>query len=57
MTLIDCWRFTGTSAQNGIATAGNTKATPPLPDSLLGGFTKPSESRISKTMTVHVVVL
>ena len=30
---------------------GDNETTPLLPDSLLGGFTKPSESRVSEAMT------
>ena len=35
--------------QNGVVTVGNNETTHLLPNSLLGGFTKPSESRISET--------
>ena len=49
MTLIGCWRFTGTPTQNGVVTVGNNETTPLRSDSLLGEFTKPSESRISET--------
>ena len=56
MTLIGCWRFTGTPTQNGVVTAGNNETTPLRPDSLLGGFTKPSESRISETTILQAPV-
>ena len=49
MTVIGCWRFTGTPAQNGVVTVGNSETTPLRPDSLLGEFTKLSESLISET--------
>ena len=49
MTLIGCWRFMGMPTQNGVVTMGNNETMPLLPDSLLGGFTKLSESRISET--------
>ena len=49
MTLISCWRYTGTPTQNGVVTVDNNETTPLLPNSLLGRFTKPSESRISET--------
>ena len=39
----------GTSSQNGVLTVGN-ETTPLLPDSLLGAFTKLSESRISEVI-------
>ena len=51
MTLVGCGRFTGTPTQNRVVIliVGNNETTPLLQDSLLGGFTKPSESRISET--------
>ncbi|KAI0232006.1 hypothetical protein LSAT2_017640 [Lamellibrachia satsuma] len=49
MTLIGCWRVTGTPTQNGVVTVGNNETSPLLSDSLHGRFTKPSESRISET--------
>ena len=49
MMLTGCWLFTGTLTQNGVVTVGNNKTTPLLPDSLLGEFTKASESWISDT--------
>ncbi|KAI0238530.1 hypothetical protein LSAT2_010745 [Lamellibrachia satsuma] len=54
MTLIGCWRFTGTSTQNGVVTVDNSETTPLLPDSFLGGFTKPSESRINEIISVPI---
>ena len=49
MTLIGCWRVTGTPTQNGVVTVDHNETTPLRPDSLLGEFTKASESRISET--------
>ena len=49
MKLIGCWHFTGTPTQNGVVTVGNQETTPSGPDSLLGEFTKASDSRISDT--------
>ena len=53
MTLIGCWRFTGTPTQNGVLTVGNDKIMPVLQDSL-GEFTKPSDSRITETKKGHI---
>ena len=47
MTLIGCWRLTGTPTQNGVVTVDNNETTPLSP---LGGFTKPSESWISEVI-------
>ena len=44
----------GTPTQNGVVTVGNNETTLLWPDSLLGEFTKASESRISETTTVLV---
>ena len=52
MTLIGCWRFTGTHTQNAVLTVGNNETTPLRPDSLLGEFTKASQSRLSETSNV-----
>ena len=49
MTMIGCWRFTGTPTQNRVVTVGNNDTTPLRPDSHLGEFTKASESRTSVT--------
>ena len=51
MTLIGCWRFMGMPTHNGVVTVGNNETTPLLPDSLLGGFTTRSGSRISEATT------
>ena len=51
MTLIGCWRFTGTPTQNGV---GNNETTLLQPDSLLHEFKKASESQISETISVVV---
>ena len=53
MTLIGCWSSTVTPTQNGV---GNSETTPSKPDSLLGEFTKASESRISET-TLYTATL
>ena len=49
MTLIGCWRFTGTPTQNGVVTEGKNETTPLRSDSLLGEFAKAMESRIGET--------
>ena len=49
MTLIGCWCFTVTPAQNGVVIVGSKENTPLRPDPLVGEFTKVSESRISET--------
>ena len=54
MTLVGCWRCTGTPTQTGVETVGDNKTTPLCPDSLLGKFTKASESRISDTITRQI---
>ena len=36
---------------------GNNETTPLLPDSLLGRFTKPSESRISETTSQYMMII
>ena len=46
----------GTATHNGVVTVGNNETTPLLPDFLLGGFTKPSESRVSETEQDPVVL-
>ena len=51
MTLIGCWRFTGTPTQNAAVTVDNNETTPLRPDSLFGEFTQASERRISETKT------
>ena len=48
MTVVGCWRFTGTPTQNGVVLMGSNETTPPRLDSLLGEFTKASESQTSK---------
>ena len=57
MTLIGCWRFTGTTTENGVVTVDNNETTPLLLDSFLGGFTKPSESQISETTRLRKTVV
>ncbi|KAI0230755.1 hypothetical protein LSAT2_018904 [Lamellibrachia satsuma] len=52
MTLLGCWRFTGTPTQNGVVTVGNNETTPSQPDYLLGEFAKASKSRINETIAV-----
>ena len=52
MTLIGCWRFTGTPTKNGVVTVGNNETTPLRPDSLLCEITMSSESRISEINAV-----
>ena len=49
MTLIGFWRFTGTPTHKRIVTVGNNETTSLRPDSVLGEFTKASESRTSET--------
>ena len=48
--------YTGTPTQNGVVTVGNNETTPLRPDSLLGEFTKASESRISETTVLSNVI-
>ena len=48
MTLNGCCRFTGMPTQNGAVRVDN-ETTRVRPDSLLGEFTKASESQISET--------
>ena len=50
MTLIGCWRFTGTPTQNGMVTLCNNETAPLRPDYVLGEFTKATESRVNETM-------
>ena len=47
--MIGCWRFKETPTQNVVVTVGDNETTSLLLDSLLGGFTKASESWISET--------
>ena len=49
MTLTGCWRFTVTLTQIGVVTLDNNDTTPSGLDSLLGEFTKASESRVRGT--------
>ncbi|KAI0215629.1 hypothetical protein LSAT2_032311 [Lamellibrachia satsuma] len=53
---MDMERFTGTPTRNGVVTMGNNEATPLLPDSLLGGFTQPNESRKNETIPCDDIV-
>ena len=53
MKLIGCWRFTGNPRQNGVVKVRNNEITPLRPDSVVGEFTKASESRISEIVFVR----
>ena len=48
MTLIGCWRFTGTPTQNGVVTVGSNETTPLRPLFSADSRSRACESRISE---------